>query len=473
MWGERDELEKYFQDPDSKHPFDWKTEFDCVLGGRGGFDFVLGNPPYINMEKLHEEQSYFKEEYPEIYAGKNDYLYYFVFKGISLLKQNGRLGFIVARYFIESVYAQKLREFLLGNVAIEMIIDFGNIQIFENVDVLTSIIVLRKESDADVRMNNAIRIVKVKKWNKQNVDLMQHITCNLWHDSFEDESVKIFKFSQSALTENSWNLTDMSDTEIKQKIYTNGRLLEELCEIEQGQKTGLNKVFCVDYQTVKEYKLEDDVLRRLVRNADIKKYYVDWNDLFLIYTTDSTDLDNYPNTRAYLKRFQTALECRDEVKDEKYPWWMLQRPHQESLFNVREKIIVPYQATENRFGYDFNQGYYGTTETYFIVPRESCNLDIKFILALLNSKCLEFYHKHTAKLKRDEYYEYYVSSLRKLPIAKIDTGASLYKKMIRSVEEIYNLLLFWLYSIVSASSSIINIRLSLNVMSIMNIMYLL
>lgn len=449
VWDKNEELKKYFSRPELKRPFNWDEEFKTILANRR-FDCVIGNPPYITMEKLPEEQTFFQKQYPQIYAGKNDLLYYFMFKGITLLQHGGRLGFIVSRYFADAAYASKLRKFLLESVAIETIIDFGNIQIFEKVNVLTLIVILRKEDDLEKRSNNNIKIVRVRKWDRQTFMLLEHIKNSFSLDIYQDDYLEIFLFPQSALTEAPWNITNPIFSNIIKKMRSNAWLLGDLGDIEQSQKTGLNEVFCVDSQTIAKWHLEKDLLRRVIKNSDVKKYYIDWIDGFLIYTTDSIELDKYPNTKKYLSQFKEKLQARSECKDGLYPWWRLQRPRRESIFGAPEKIIVPFLSTENRFGYDYREdgkGYYGTADTYVMVPFESCNIDTKFILAILNSKCMEFYHKNTAKLKRDEYYEYLREPLKKLPIAKIDIGSILYAQIVKNTRYIVELKKAYYHSI--------------------------
>ncbi|MGP8057899.1 MAG: Eco57I restriction-modification methylase domain-containing protein [Nitrososphaerales archaeon] len=438
--GDREELKKYFTNVDSKRPFDWSDEFHAVMAARR-FSCVIGNPPYVNMESMPEEQVFFQMAYPEIFSGKNDLLYYFMFRGLDLLEQGGRLGFIVSRYFTDALFASKLRKYLLENSAIETIIDFGNFQVFGNVNVLTLVVILRKESDNSIRDKNNLKIVRVKKWEQSISGLLERIRSQFTSKSYDDDAMEIFELPQSQLTEKPWSLANPTFSSILQKMQTNSTPLGALCDTEQSQKTGLNEVFIVDSQTVAKWHLEKGILRRVITNSEVRKYYINWTDGFLIYTNDSTDLDKFPNTKRYLQQFRKQLEARSECKDGLYPWWRLQRPRRESIFSAPEKIIVPFMSTENRFGYDDREdgkGYYGTTDTYMVVPFGTCTLDIKFLLAVLNSKCLEFYHKNTAKLKRDEYYEYR-ESLKRLPIPNIDTRSELYKQIVSQVVSLIGL----------------------------------
>jgi len=410
--------QEYFTHPDTMRAFDWNREFVEIIK-EGGFKVVVGNPPYVTMESLPEYQNYCKAHYPEVYSGKNDFHYYFLTKGIQLLCEKGLLGFITSRYFIEAKYAKNLRKYILENSCVKAIVDFGNFQVFDGVNVLTSIIILQKNSSAEERQSNTINIVTVKQAKANIADLIVDIDAHIGEVNYSDDQISCFTIRQSELSEDSWELDDEQTKKIKSQMGINSFKLKDVCEIEQSQKSGLNEAFVVSSAYAKEKHLEEELLRRVIKNSDVLKYYIDWKHKFLIYTTDKTRIDDYPNIRKHLEKYKEKLESRAEEEKGQYPWFRLQRPRRQNLYDVSEKIIVPFLATENRFALDNNR-FYGLADTYAIVPKQDCPLDTKYILAVLNSKPLEFYHKKTAKLKRGEYYEYFAKPLSKLPIKKID-----------------------------------------------------
>jgi len=408
----------YFAHPDMIRPFEWEKEFGGIIEG-GGFDVVMGNPPYITMEKLPEYQNYCKTFYPEVYSGKNDFHYYFLTKGMQLLRDKGLLGFITSRYYIEAKYARKLRKYILENSCIKAIVDFGNFQVFDGVNVLTSIIILRKNASESERQSNIIKVVTVKASTTNITDLMSNIETHINEESFSDDQISCYTVNQSELSEESWELDDETTKNIKLQMNNDSFRLGDLCEIEQSQKSGLNEAFIVSKSYAEEKHLEEDLLRKVIKNSDVLKFYIDWKHKFLIYTTDKTEIDKYPNVKKHLERYKEKLESRAKEEQGLYAWYRLQRPRRQHLYDAPEKIIVPFLSTENRFALDDDR-FYGTADTYAIVPKEDCPLSTKYIVALLNSKLLEFYHKTTAKLKRGEYYEYVAKSLSKLPIKRID-----------------------------------------------------
>jgi len=139
----------------------------------------------------------------------------------------------------------------------------------------------------------------------------------------------------------------------------------------------------------------------------------------LIYTSDETKIEKYPNIKNYFELFKDKLINRAEANENKYSWFRLQRPRRQELFDAPEKIVVPYRAPENRFSYDPFQCYNDGGDIRVIVPKKETFVDLKYILAILNSKTINYYYKFIGRPKGDV-FEYFVEPLSKIPIHKID-----------------------------------------------------
>ena len=123
-------------------PFDWRAAFPEVFA-RGGFDVVIGNPPYVRMEYLKAFKPYLEKAYT-VAADRTDLYAYFFEKGVRLLKDGGRLGYISSSTFFRTGSGENLRTFLSDGVGVESVVDFGDLQLFEGVTTYPAILTLKK-----------------------------------------------------------------------------------------------------------------------------------------------------------------------------------------------------------------------------------------------------------------------------------------------------------------------------------------
>jgi type I restriction-modification system DNA methylase subunit len=375
--------------------FKWEEQFNNIMS-EGGFDVVIGNPPYYNIETLptQEEKDYLKNY--EVYAGHSDILYFFYNKGISLLKPNGIFGFITSRYFLEATYAKNLRKYILENCEIIKIIDLSNLPVFKNVGIHTVILILKKQ--ANVSNKNKI-------FYKDVSSIEQLMTA-------DGAYVK-----QNELNENAWALGNETSLCLFKKINSlKAKSLGSISTIEQGQKTGLNKAFTVTKEIIEQYNLERKFVKKLVKNSFIEPYFIHDKGLYVIYASDQINSDNAPNILNYLKQFKEQLEAREVCRTSSCKWYRLQRPRRAGPFEAREKIIVPYRAERNMFGYDDQQRYNDGGDVRVIVMNDPA-FPTKYVLALLNSKLMNFYYRFIGRKKGNQ-FEYFVEPLEKIPLVE-------------------------------------------------------
>jgi adenine-specific DNA-methyltransferase len=418
-------------------PFDWVQRFPEIFptDGTGGFDVVIGNPPYFSVHFLDDYmKNFLSSHYSDVHTGQNDILYYFFKKGIDLLKEGGLLGFITAKYFIKADDASKLREWILNNCKIKTIIDFGNVDMFGGLGTRTAVLILEKCTGTDKQLDRSSNIVRVgkvrcRRWLDSKKELVNLLETNLNGEHvYENPNFNTFGVNQNELTSEPWELISQEEKKLKSKIEAVSVPLDSLCHCCKGMDTGLNEievnkqkigVFHLTKQEADNLGIEPQILRKLVKNSDIERYLIDFKDLFLLYATDSADIDIYPNAKAHLERFKTELAKRYGFGDGPRKWYAISSPrHRELIDNSNEKLVCPYIASENKFAYDDcsdTQRYYGMTDTTSIVPKQECTENLKYIQAVLNSSLENFYHKTFSKDK-DYRYEYFANNVAKLCI---------------------------------------------------------
>lgn len=373
--------------------FDWEKEFSQIFKN-GGFDCVIGNPPYVNINTMPEYHEYFSKKYSEIHTGYNDLMYYFLYRGINLLNKTGIYGVITSNYFLGNEYAKKLRLFL--NSKVTSIINFKNAQIFSEASVHTTLLFAKNENT-----ENEITIFTYRE-NKSP----QEVILN--------ESYDFSTLTKNELSD-TWLIADKSSTSIINKINTNSVFLGDIAEIVKGAETGKNGIFSVPYKIIKDNLIEEEIVRKCIKNSHIHRYHINSVDLFLIYCDNNFSSKKYPNTYKYLEKYKNELSDRRGPKNNEYEWWRLHRPSVKEFHDAPEKIIVPYRAEHNRFAYDDQQFFNDGGDIRAIVMKENCGYLIKYILALLNSTLLDWYFGFIGKTKGNS-REYFNKPLALIPI---------------------------------------------------------
>ena len=373
--------------------FDWDKEFPEVFA-QGGFDCVIGNPPYVNISVFPELHTYLQTTYSVIHTGYNDLMYYFMYRGIEFLKEDGLSGIITSNYFLGNEYAKKLRVFLSDKIT--KIVNFKNAKIF-SANVHTALIFAEKHTTNDI-------------------DIFTYSS-----DKAPDSVIIENDYSYITMKRNTlgevWILADSKEQHIIDKMKEGSILLGDIAIIEKGPGTGKNDVFVLKKEIAEKLNLEKELLRNNVKNGDIQRYVFNDRGTVLIYTDNKTDIKKYPNIYKYLSAHKKELSLRNEVLKGAYQWYRLERPRNKTVFDAKEKIIVPYRASFNRFAYD-NQQYFNNSDSNAFIVKEEEQFLLKYILVLLNSKLHNWFYGFIGKPKGNS-REYFNKPLAEIPIKAI------------------------------------------------------
>lgn len=376
----------------TRHPFDWHATFPAVFAG-GGFDTVIGNPPYVRMELIKPVKPYLEKHYV-VAADRTDLYAYFFERGVGVLKKGGRLGYISSSTFFRTGSGENLRKFLGDNVAVEAVVDFGDLQIFEDVTTYPAIVTLRKGT-ADKA--GTLSFLKVEELPK---------------DLDVEFAAKAQTMPQARLGAGSWQFEDDALARLRDKIVRGRKTLGEVHGPPlYGIKTGLNKAFVIDTPTRDRLVAQDaksaDLLVPFLRGENIKRWRVEPEGLFLINTPKGkVDIEQYPAVRDWLLPFKPQLEQR-ATKQEWFELQQAQLAYQPSFYT--DKIVYGHFAQERIFAFDRN-AYFSNDKSYFI---PNATLDL---LSLLNSSVTWFVITGLAPAVRGGFHEMRVQYIERLPI---------------------------------------------------------
>lgn len=369
------------------------------------YDIFLSNPPYIGLKAMDKEYSLILKNKYITYKDKGDISYCFFEKAIESIKENGRLGFITSRYFLESLSGEKLRKILNKKSLIYKIVDFYGIRPFKNVGIDPIIIFLIKTHND----NNFIRVIKpyyIKGDNKK------HFYNSLFLGG--NKNINEFYVKQSSLSDSGWILINDAEKSIIKKIERNSSCtLNSICNSFQGIITGCDKAFIIDKETIENEGIERKFIRKWIKSKVIKKNYLEAENKYIIYTDGIKNIELYPNILKHLSNYKEKLSMRRECKKGIRNWYELQWGRNRDIFE-NKKIVFPYKSSSNRFALD--SGSYFSADIYSLILKDGDYFTYDYLLYILNSKVYEFYFKTFAKKLGNDLYEYYPNTVMKLCI---------------------------------------------------------
>jgi Eco57I restriction-modification methylase/N-6 DNA Methylase/TaqI-like C-terminal specificity domain len=453
---EHADVKELFADEDEKNrinAFDWKKEYPEVFT-RGGFDAVVGNPPYIRVQTMQEwaprEVELYKTLYRTAASGNYDIYVVFVEKGLSLLSPSGRLGFILPHKFFNAKYGEGLRELIAKGRHLSEVVHFGDQQVFETATTYTCLLFLEKSA------------------RKKPVTVTSVSDLVAWRAGDESAATSA-TIPIQRVTASDWAFVSGAGGDLLERLRTIPKTLEDVADrIFQGLKTSADKIYIVEEkaqgrkgvrvfsrQTESEYWLEPGLLHPLIKGGDSRRYSLTTTSRLILfpYAPDEsgsmslipaeTLKGRYPLTWHYLSENRDYLQAREGGRMRGDKWYAYIYPKALDVMGL-PKIFTPDLAAHAAFSLDetgevFFTG--GVAGGYGLLV--SKGHDRLFILGLLNSRLLEWFIRQTAGRMRGGYFSFEARFIRSLPIKTIDPKSvketAIQADMVRLVKELTSL----------------------------------
>lgn len=373
--------------------FNWVEQFPKVFK-KGGFDVIIGNPPYVRQELFKEIKPYLKKHY-NCYNSVADLYTYFIEKGINLMNDKGLFSYILPNKFLKATYGKEIRKVIQEESYLELLLDFDDYPVFADATTYPIIFVLNKSNKKDTFLYSKI--------SKRDSSKEPIATLNS----------KMKEIYSSSITKGLWNFIPKKEFKLFEKLHLQNISLEEYVnkKVFLGLKTGKNDAFIVNRQTIENIISKDPLSKKIIKKVatgkEVYRYRLVNSEKYMLFTEYDVNVPEiYPGVFEWLKKFENDLKKRgDKGKD----WWNL-RPCDYYHEIQQPKIIWRSITNECGFYLDRDGELLLTNNNYFIAN------STKGLIAVLNSKVSFFILKNICTSLQGGYFDFRRDKVLTLPI---------------------------------------------------------
>ena len=417
--------------------FNWQQQFPQVFE-KGGFDVIVGNPPYLRVQGLRdnfEKETHYYEEKFEAATGRFDIYVLFLEKSFKLIKEKGIVSFILPHKFLNSDFGNGIRKFLAAKNAVRSIVHFGSEMVFSDASAYTCIINLSK-------LNEVVYYKQIKP--------------SAIIDPFEFDLI-----NYDSLSSDKWELNSREGNLVLDKLKLNPLTVKDVFEnISQGVVSVGDDIFFLKGNIIgnkfigfsekinQEITIEADVVKPILKGEDVKRYSPITHSFYVFYPHKLENGKTIPFEENYFKSnyplaYNYILTFKDELIDKKIryktnpkAWYSLHRSREMTLFE-QDKIVTPETSLGGNMSIDYSKNYHNT-QVYTLEAKKSYLLDNKFLISILNSKLFWFYLQSTGAVLRGGYFRFKTKYLEPFPMPEIK-GKEIQIPFINKVEMIFSL----------------------------------
>ena len=386
-----------------ENAFEWRFEFPQVLDDEGnyiGFDVIVGNPPYIQLQKMGEMTTVLEKMSFQTFARTGDIYCLFYEKAYQLLKQGGICNFITSNKWMRAGYGEATRKFFIEYTNPLILIDFAGIKVFDTATVDVNILLYAKEKST---FNTQACIVKDKELKELSLYVTQHAQTTQFKNA------------------DSWVILSDIEQRIKAKIEAIGTPLKDWdINIYRGILTGYNEAFIIDKtkkeeilancKTEEERQRTGEIIRPILRGRDIKRYGYEFADLYLLFIpwhfplhlvepeikgaskeAEEAFENQYPAIYNHLLQYKTELSNRNKAETGiRYEWYALQRWGANYWEDFSKQKII-WKIIGNELAFCIENGNFMINNACYLLTGNH----LEYIVAFLNSKPIKWFSLQT------------------------------------------------------------------------------
>lgn len=388
--------------------FDWNTEFSEIMQN-GGFDAVVGNPPYIK-EATNKSAFDGLHEHP-CYQGKMDLWYFFGALALDIIKKDyGLIGYIAPNNWITNDGASKFRDYVIEKGRITEFIDFSDFKVFDSAGIQTMIYIM-KRSDDNLNYNLQFSKVIDSKIKHEDAQLFlekvvdekyEYFTANIIKEDLINQPINFINANLNLIIEKIKCKENFSlaSNEIASGVdllqdFVNKSHKEVIKYVEIGD--GIFNLSQAEYENLNLTEMEKGLIKPFYTTSELLQYYGNSkNKLWIIYTDssfkDEEKILSYPNIKKHLDKFLDVFTSVNKPyglhrsRDEKYF-------KGEKIFSLRKCSVRP------RFTYTNFDAY--VNRTFMVIQTDRINQ--KYLTGILNSNLIAFWLKYKGKMQGNNY----------------------------------------------------------------------
>lgn len=405
--------------------FDFDKSFSKIFQN-GGFDVVIGNPPYV---KEYTEREIFenvkKAKLEKYYQGKMDLWYFFVCYGVDLLKDNGYLSYIAPNNWVSNSGASILRNKIISDSQIIGLYDFNDFMVFKDASIQTMVFNLqknktknkysfiqqifteKKQLEIDVKNDLENQLSNISTITYPTIERKKYIDKFLKFDNENDTNIlnKIYNKKNFQLLNN-----EATNGIHPHHGYLNAKMIEVL-ENKYSINTGVFALSKEELEKLELLEIEKKLIKPFYSDTSLMdRYFCDKNNKeYIIYTDSSfknlSKIEDYPNIKKHLDKFKKIITSDNKP-------YGLHRAREERFF-ISDKIFVARKCKKPNFIYsDFNA--YLSAAFYIITTKR---IDLKYLTGILNSKLINYWLLKKGKMQ-GSIYQIDKEPLLQIPIHK-------------------------------------------------------
>jgi len=406
--------------------FDWNTEFPHIMNA-GGFDAVIGNPPYLDVKQLDDAVKDILRSRYEAASRRFDLFVPFVEKGLTLLDKDGLLGFILPSMFAQREYGTGLRRVVSKNASVVHVVDFGSNRVFQGPMNYVAIYIFCR----DMR-RNPIKVIRFDKHGQSSQTIQSALAGQIMRGiAMFDASPETFAGSKP------WRLASEFEKRLFAKATEVGVPLASLVAYaSEGIHSGKDPVFYLPTREALELRLESPPVFSLVKGKDVHRYNLVQEQQLSMKVVYPYDLSSgnvlsedqlkaaFPHVWEYLVCSRSRLRGRSYFDRSSKKWYELWCPRKPELF-LSPKIIGPEIAGRGEFTLARDPLFFNN-KVKGLVLKEDSQLTLEPLLGLLNSRLLHYLHRLLAPPKSGGFFEVKTRTMGEMPIVHPSTAKDEY-----------------------------------------------